>query len=915
MGSIKSNGTCLPCDAGRHSDNSSAPCELCGLGEYSESPGSAYCDQCPKNTYADKRGQVHCTPCPHGYTTFTIYTAATSKKECVNVKNNIIEGYVALVVGFVLAFIYILRGRMNSVAFGRKRYIQEVGKTYAHLCDVVGRVQLDAPRVRLTEIERYLLLLIFSVGAVTTFAVVVLILCFLTLGQILFSSIIIWRSFGLRIDVSFIAHMKRAVESLEQVLWTVIPVKAIYEYTFAAMDFLWSIDIRLDEVQVTCQGAQAPITMLLDVALFIAVVMAIECDIAAFLATSFARAHAEYRSLVLNSKARNTVDHPVGTKIWWWLLSNAETALVNPSLVMGLLQYAVSLISIGEFFSFYGMHPFNFECTYSGHEIYLAIAGTATMYCLILPVAYNVPKLLVPRLLKKDKIVSSGMCCSASHSSLTKMIRDQQVTLWFSCIPNIDSFVSWRFVWAYKILHTRSYGKDELMFLTKDDPPVPPPSGIGLCPLVSTVNEEFQKEWIDECEERLPHYGVWCGGAFYHYFYVVLQNYWTFLQVMFGIWDADAVRKFNIINTMVYNGCDIAQYLEQPEYESSSKTPLFRSLSKLAWRFGTCLCGGSAKVGDGFVPDDGGESRLLVSALVAAELSTRSTLFLLLPFGGLITTFVSSTSANPIFCRRAKKLSKLLPALLIFDAYTLAERRVLLMGTYAPWKVRLMAVYIFVTESRLVNYLYSLMKYLMTLSITFFPVMEFLAFGVCVILLYSVVSSIHPVITLANVLEVGEEENLPPPRVSDLQQRPGDPPAPLTRGRGMRRQITERASSLHFRGSTYSAEEDEPRVSNYNFYSGHDEDTDEEDTNADSRNSLQTNAHEIDYDHIYKAVGEDALEGMQMVRLASTASPTPAVRPVQQEAPTGGTSPALSLMNVEVDAVAACVTDLAADNV
>jgi hypothetical protein len=755
------SASCTWCQAGTysttHAANTSATCEACPSGTYSAEDGFTSCQTCVQNTYSTG-GAALCSACPASRVTSAV--GATTVLDCVNPGANFAQATVALVASIAVAVVYILYGRMNAVAFGRKRHLQEAGKTYIALIAAIDRVPLIAERARTSRLAKFCILVAFILAGSVVFLLTALTLSFLVFGQVFFSAMIIWRNVRFAVSVPFAHQVKVALQHLAHLLKSLGPLGYVFGGIYTVVVTLSSLEI-FNVVRVTCVGSQAPITMLTDVVMFVVVGVLIECDVAAFLATGYCRAHRMYRTIISDSRARYTVDYPLLKKLRLWLVSSFETAVVTPRLVVGVMQYAVSFISVAPFFAHNGRHASSDACDHVNGapniDTALAYLTTILAYCLIPVVLYTLAKLFVPRLLLSDQPLPKVARGGLTHAKLIESLQRRPVTLEYSFLPSVDYFVSWRFKWAYNRLQSKKYSDEtEFMFLRNDDPVVDPPTGIGLCPLVSTVNRDFQFEWEVECGRRLPHYGAWYPGARVVYAHVVLNNYRTIMRVLFGMWDDDTVAKFNIINTLGYNGLyDVIERVKGPEASMSVDTPLYTSFRKLVDRV---ILSWNNQLHTGPSPADGAEYRLSVSALLAAEVSTRATLFLMLPFGSLITTYVGYTASSPLFCRRARTLRKLLPALLVFDSHLLAEKRVRDMGSYARWKARWLSFHIFITESRLLTHLFNLLCYFITLSVTFFPSKPFLTFGAIVIVAYCMVSAIYPVIILANILEIQDEE-------------------------------------------------------------------------------------------------------------------------------------------------------------
>jgi hypothetical protein len=93
------------------------------------------------------------------------------------------------------------------------------------------------------------------------------------------------------------------------------------------------------------------------------------------------------------------------------------------------------------------------------------------------------------------------------------------------------------------------------------------------------------------------------------------------------------------------------------------------------------------------------------------------------------------------------------------------------------------------------------------MSVTFFPVTEFLAFGVFVILVYCMFAALQPVVVIANIFELD----------ADTDEASADS--------SLRRSSTLERRSPFWRSTTSSAG---GRGSNYNFYVDDDEEDDED---------------------------------------------------------------------------------------
>ena len=92
----------------------------CPLGYYlvESTEDAISCTACPFNTY----GKINtCVHCPTGYVTGSI--ASTGKESCINPATNFVLGILSLILCMVIAWFYIINGRLQLIAVERRVWI------------------------------------------------------------------------------------------------------------------------------------------------------------------------------------------------------------------------------------------------------------------------------------------------------------------------------------------------------------------------------------------------------------------------------------------------------------------------------------------------------------------------------------------------------------------------------------------------------------------------------------------------------------------------------------------------------------------------------------------------------------------------------------------------------------------------
>jgi hypothetical protein len=338
-----------------------------------------------------------------------------------------------------------------------------------------------------------------------------------------------------------------------------------------------------------------------------------------------------------------------------------------------------------------------------------------------------------------------------------------------------DAWLSWRFRWAYKTLRRRTLDEDNDFILPLNAVKrvmLRRPRRLGLVmPFRKVPDDEleseaqFQIDWNVERYNRLPPYGFIPFWSFFAHARVMMNNVGTMINIYFrGVWTDECVKMLALKEFLDDSGVE-----NDPSIFDNGETVLSALKRVLNGQFTT-----ERKVKTG---GDGDAYRMLVSSMLYAKLVPRATLCMLFPYGAFVSAFVSNTVAFPIWCSRSPYLDDRLPRLLVFESRVLAEERVALMGNKAHWKVLCISCYIFVTESRLIRFLYGFMQYMVSLSILFFPYKPFLGFSTIVIFLYSIPSMLYLVVVVANMFGIKDDDDTAQPGPeSDKQAVPQDDP-------------------------------------------------------------------------------------------------------------------------------------------
>lgn len=209
----------------------------------------------------------------------------------------------------------------------------------------------------------------------------------------------------------------------------------------------------------------------------------------------------------------------------------------------------------------------------------------------------------------------------------------------------------------------------------------------------------------------------------------VARNYSVFFRIIFGFWTDKATRDFNLF----------AQFATLEEEQATSSAAHRRALNSVNIQ----VVESTSK--------DKSDRMNLVSALV----SSRVVLIQLIPGLTLLSTLAVDISSSPILVFNSD-LVELLPPFFMTDSVRQARNSLEQMGNDdEPWKVRSMAVYLCVQESRSIQFFLNLCSNLIALGLIFGrgEMVDFIiSASILLFVLTSLIQAIYPFILLHKLL-------------------------------------------------------------------------------------------------------------------------------------------------------------------
>lgn len=359
MSSVEGSLQCTVCAAGTFAAvNGTRACLLCPLGTYAPTNESTACLQCPIGsecpregvvapelcavaTYADTEGQAQCTDCPPGQATQG--GGSVSLLSCVSPIPNFTMGFVALGMVIFLFVAYMLNGGYHKLAFFRRyTLVIPLANTCKKLTAVVINKMKQRQKVppKLHPLLRLLAIILCATIGLSVAVALYLVGC-LYIASL--NSFILYR--GMKADFNlppFIDQLKFSITAVSVNFSVDAEVLLVLMFPFILIaDVVSSISISIDDVNVTCLGAQAPIEMLINCVIFGLVVI--------FILTGYQQLftltiHEFNRALVADYAKKGTVKN-----IFVILLIGIMMAINQINLFQVLLRFCMGLVSFSTF--------------------------------------------------------------------------------------------------------------------------------------------------------------------------------------------------------------------------------------------------------------------------------------------------------------------------------------------------------------------------------------------------------------------------------------------------------------------------------------------------------------------------------------------------------------------------------------
>eukprot|EP01036_Dinobryon_divergens_P028355 gene28356-37287_t len=400
-------------------------CILCSPGYFSSAANVSACEPCLLNSFADSFGAAACTLCPAGYVSGS--TGGTSQIVCVNPIVNFSFGIFSLCLSFMAVFVYIILGRVQRIAFERRRWLVEKCMIlYGIVMEVVDEVRCVVRAVAAMEesakdkastrssssssirkstvgfSSSILRWISFAVFAALAAVAVVAETIFVATLHVLTNGLLLYRAYrsqdsslssGSSGNSLFLSRIDGFFSAMGQLLhlnsvFGMIAYPCSYVLNVLAFD--------LNTIQVPCPGSQAPINLLLDC--FIAAVVLVLINSDSHLLWIARVQSAFFKWMPLLSSKRYVLNTLCSSLVAPVLNMIPFLASLLPS-PMKISQFLISYVSISEFFSSNGHSRSSSNCDASAAipidtiEAYLT---TILVVILIPPIIYLYAQVLFP---------------------------------------------------------------------------------------------------------------------------------------------------------------------------------------------------------------------------------------------------------------------------------------------------------------------------------------------------------------------------------------------------------------------------------------------------------------------------------------------------------------------------------------
>ena len=610
-------------------------------------------------------------------------------------------------------------------------------------------------------VNRLLKPIVFVIVVIGTFLMILIGKLVATTIHVLFNAILLYRGYRGFISTSssggpsFFDRIGQFLNSIGSLLGVNVVVDGI----IPPVNYIANIlSFDLNSVRVSCSGSQAPINLLLDCFIAAAVVISINSDANLFWIARVKRSARQLGTLLTNpfylfDSFCSSLSAP------WYTIAPFIIS-IGPS-PMKINQYLVSYISVSAFFANNGHSNSSPNCDAALSfpiDTIEAIMTTVLVVILIPPIVYLFAQVLFPSPMTAAKTTLSSNASievqGKDRSSLDKWWR--LITVWasvdwfliksvfdlgVSLLQKLKDFillvnskfgqevimketfqqlfedplqgaalpdVSWLYIFEYLEPHSDAEMQIESMKWTAQKEQFP-----TYYEIVQLIAEETAREsswlWVQffrtvGCWIVPLHMSTSVGRNIWQQ---VVVNYVMYFLMSVGLWTNRAVSRLSLIDKFCAFEMDVLSVKDDPDAIKSMENPIFAratfdSASIFVDRAGDRRT--TIVLEDDIYCGDFDRKGMFVQFL-SAMTSCRSVMWQLVP--GLTAFAIVSvdTSACPIFVF-SEQMRSYLPPLLVVDGWNSAKDRLheALKNDPKSWQIILFAAYIWLKESRLVQF-------------------------------------------------------------------------------------------------------------------------------------------------------------------------------------------------------------------
>ena len=433
---VYDQNTCILCESGKASavQGSMDPevCETCAVGSwalagavectpclpgyaspYAGAVGLGACKQCPIGFYQPGEGKGECIKCPQGR--ITPDPASTHLEECVSPEVNFYTGSVVLVFTFIFALDYVGNGRFSRIAFLRQervtRHLLGTARTVITYLENY-RYKAEADRVYLTSMRMFRVTLFLLLSCVLI-ALLIIVHSIMLLFRVIFKAMIVLASLSIKIP------FLNKIDSLLLVLSEVLQMNFLYYYLLLpfglVIRFLAALELDFSAVNVTCDGATAPLKLLINVIIMGVVIIIISSEYQLYTLITQTMLTKRFAQVISSPSYRrrclykNREIHEKMNKAWVVSTKYLYTLFITLINISGekfdvmhvSMQFFVSLVKLRDFVEWNGiMHAYSESCNlvkgFENFDIRIAYGASILAWIIFFPAAYEIANVLIP---------------------------------------------------------------------------------------------------------------------------------------------------------------------------------------------------------------------------------------------------------------------------------------------------------------------------------------------------------------------------------------------------------------------------------------------------------------------------------------------------------------------------------------